>query len=571
MSSISGLRKFGRVMDVFRRVVLSLLFWLVVILLIVGIMSGRPPRVRKNSLLVVRPRGKIVYAYTSPFSYRGIPIDETADEALLDDLVSAIEMGATDSRIVGLWLDLDELSTVGYAAAAELSNAAVKFRKTGKPVLASADYFDNGRYRIASAADYIIVDRLGEVRPVGYGYWQAYLGETMEKFGVDVQLFRSEESKGAAERLILDEMSDSVRVSEERLLNDLWGLWIDDVARNRGIKPTELSEWIENYDGYLAKSKGDGADAALRADLVDAIETGGRFDAYLKIVLRNSNQIDAIDYAIRNHRRQRHGSAIAVIPIVGPLLYGESRAGTGIAGSYDVIDAIDRARNNSKVKALVLRIDSTGGDVWAGESIRRAVEETRDKWNLPVVASLGNSAASGAYWIAIESDLIVTRPETITGSIGVFSIALSLEEALYKWLGVRIDGLGTTRWSGGDHLGKSLDERDSSLYSLVVSDIDGFFRRIVAEKRGLSEAEVDELAGGAWSGMRALDYHLVDEKGGGGDAMAAAAQLAGLTKWDVMYFERELDYREKLLGRLFWGTRTSRAAAIGRVFPFFNM
>lgn len=571
MSSISGLRKFGRVMDLFRRVVLSLLFWLVVILLIVGVMSGRPPRVRKNSLLVVRPRGKIVYAYTSPFSYRGIPIDETADEALLDDLVSAIEMGATDSRIVGLWLDLDELSTVGYAAAAELSNAAVEFRKSGKPVLASADYFDNGRYRIASAADYIIVDRLGEVRPVGYGYWQAYLGETMEKFGVDVQLFRSEESKGAAERLILDEMSDSVRVSEERLLNDLWGLWIDDVAKNRGIKPTELSEWIENYDEYLAKSKGDGADAALRADLVDAIETGGRFDAYLKIVLRNTNQIDAIDYAIRNHRRQRHGSAIAVIPIVGPLVYGESRVGTGIAGSYDVIDAIDRARNNSKVKALVLRIDSTGGDVWAGESIRRAVEETRDKWNLPVVASLGNSAASGAYWIAIESDLIVTRPETITGSIGVFSIALSLEEALYKWLGVRIDGLGTTRWSGGGHLGRSLDERDSSLYSLVVSDIDGLFRRIVAEKRGLSEAEVDELAGGAWSGMRALDYHLVDEKGGGSDAMAAAAELAGLTKWDVMYFERELDYREELLGRLFWGARASRAAAIGRAFPFFNM
>jgi len=566
MSFSSSLRKFGRVMDVFRRVVLSLLFWLIVVLLIVSLVSWGPPRVRENSLLVVRPVGRLVYAYT--FSVRGMPIDAIDDEALLDDLVSAIEMAAMDSRIVGLWVDLDELSTAGYAAAAELSNAVAEFRRSGKPVLASADYFDNGRYRIASAADYIIVDRLGEVRPVGYGYWQAYLGEMMEKFGIDVQLFRSEESKGAAERVILNEMSESVRRSEERLLNDLWGLWLDDVAGNREVERTELAEWIENYDEYLKESKGDGADAALRAGLVDAVETGGVFEAYLEAVLGTSNQVDAIDYAERKYRRQRHGSSIAVVPIVGPLVYGEGRA--GIAGSHDVIDAIDRARNTPNVKALVLRIDSSGGDVWAGESIRWAVEETRSKWNLPVVASLGDIAASGAYWIAIESDLIVTRPETITGSIGVFTIALSLEEALYKWLGVRIDGLGTTRWSGSGHLGRSLDERDYSLYSLAVADIDGFFRRIVAEKRGLSEEQVDELAGGAWSGVRALDYRLVDEKGGGGDAIAAAAELAGLVRWHVMYFERELDYREALFGRLLWGNLARRAAA-RRNFPFFNM
>lgn len=139
-------------MDVFRRVVISLLFWLIVVLLIVGFVGERPPRIDKGSLLVVRPVGRLVYAYTSPISYRGIPIDAAADEILLDDLVSAIEMGVVDSRIVGLWVDLNELSTAGYAAVAELSNAIAEFRESGKPVLASADYFDNGRSRMPSSA-----------------------------------------------------------------------------------------------------------------------------------------------------------------------------------------------------------------------------------------------------------------------------------------------------------------------------------------------------------------------------------------------------------------------------------
>jgi len=559
MSFGSSLRRFGRVMDVFRRVVLSLLFWMLVILLIVGLVSGRPSRVRDDSLLLVKPLGKLVYAYTFPISHGGLPIN-AGEETLLDDLVSAIEMGAMDSRIVGLWVDLNELTTAGYAAIAELSNAVASFRESGKPVIASADYFDNGRYRIASAADYIIVDRLGEVRPVGYGYWQGYLGETMEKFGVDVRLFRSEESKAAVERLILNEMSEPVRKSEELLLDDLWGLWLDDVAGNRELEPAELAEWIENYDVYLAESYGDGADAALRAGLVDAIETGGVLNAYLETVFGTPKKLDAIDYVLWKYRRQRNWPTIAVVPVVGALKYGEG--GAGITGSYDVIDAIDRARNTSRVKAVVLRIDSPGGDVWAGESIRRAVKETRSEWNLPVVASLGDTAASAAYSIAIESDLIVTRPETITGSIGVFSVALSFEEALSKWLGVRMDGLGTTHWSGIDHPGKSLDERYASLIELSVSDIDGHFRDIVAERRGLSEARVNELAGGAWSGVRALDYHLVDESGGAGDARRAAAKLAGLTSWNVMYFERELDYREELLGSLLWGAQTRRAASM---------
>lgn len=567
MSFFSGLRKFGRVMDVTRRVILSLIFWSLVILLIVILAGAGPPRIRNNSLLVVRPQGELVYAYTFPISYGGKPIGGDDGEVLLDDLVSAIGMGAMDSRIVGLWIDLDEMSTSGYAAAAELSNAIAEFRKSGKPVLASADYFNNARYRIASAADYIIVDRLGEVRPTGYGYWQAYLGEMMERFGVEVQLFQSDESKAAAESLILNEMSEAARRSEERLFDDLWGLWLEDVAKNREMEVSELAEWIENYDVYLEKSSGDGSDAALRADLVDAIETGGVLDARLKSVLGDAKQVDAIDYVQRSRKGESQWPVIAVIPVVGPMVYG--KGGPGMAGSYDVISAIERARDTPKVKAIVLRIDSTGGHVWAGELIRRALEETRREWDLPIVASLGDSAASAAYWIAIESDLILTSPETITGSIGVFSIALRFEEALSKWLNVRVDGVGTTHWPGAFHPGRSLDERVSSLFSLSVSDIDGLFRRIVAEKRGLPKARVDELAGGAWSGLRALNYQLVDESGGGRDARKAAAELAGLTRWEVMYFERELDYGEELLGRLI--SRAEKAAAARREFLFLGM
>jgi protease-4 len=175
---------------------------------------------------------------------------------------------------------------------------------------------------------------------------------------------------------------------------------------------------------------------------------------------------------------------------------------------------------------------------------------------------MGNLAASGGYWIAVESDLIVSRPETITGSIGVYSMSLSFEEALSKWLGVHIDGIGTTPWSGSSHPGRSLDERNASLYASGVRDIDGMFRTLVSDKRGLSPEDVDELAGGIpWSGKRALDNGLADVSGGLKQARESAAELAGMEDWNILYFEGAEDPGERILGRFLRGGQTGRMAS----------
>ncbi len=558
---ISGI---AHTMDIIRRVVLSIIFWGLIILLIVAFIGNRPPGVREGSLLVMNPYGKLVDAYTAPVSYRGVPVRGYLNETLLDDLVTALDLASEDPRIEGLWVRLDDMTGGGTAAVGELADAVKRFGESGKTVITSADTFDNGRYRVASSSDYIIVDRLGEVFPVGYGYWRAYYAEGLEKFGIEAELFRSGESKTGAENFILDGMSEAARRDEKRLLSDLWGTWLHEVAENRDMDSGELSNWINSYDRHLAEAGGDGSRAALNAGLVDKVETGGVLDEILEANFGNdtSQRIDAVDYVMGQYSGKSRGPAVAVVPVVGTLVYGEG--GTGMAGSTDVVEAISAARDTPGVEALVIRIDSPGGDVRAGEEVRRVLEETRNRWGLPVVASLGNLAASGGYWIAVESDIIVTRPETITGSIGVYSLSLSFEEALSRWLGMHIDGIGTTPWSGAAHPGRKLDGRTASLYAAGVADIDGMFRTLVAEKRSLSTEEVNALAGGIpWSGSRALENGLADMSGGLREARQSAADLAGLKSWHTIYFDKASDPREEILGRLLWGRRSVRSATAG--------
>ena len=556
------LTDWGHGLDIARRWIMGILFWGLLIFIIAGFVFSGPPRTKDGSVLVIAPFGDLVDAYASPANYRGVPIGGYRSETLLDDLVTALELASEDDRIAGVWVRLDDLASAGPAAAGELADAVARFRESGKPVIASADTYDTMRYRIASAADEIVVDRLGEVFVAGYGSWRAYYAEGLDKLGAEARLFRSGESKTAAETAILDGMSEAALRDESRLLGDLWDEWIEAVSENRGIEAGDLEDWISLYDEHLAAAGGDGSAAALEGGLIDTVETGGVLEGM--IVDRYGDdlrlRIDALDYVARAVRSGAGAPVVAVIPVNGPLVYGEGGAGT--AGSDDIVSAVTAARNVPNVAAVVVRIDSPGGDVRAGEAVRRILAETRERWSLPVVASLGDVAASGGYWIALESDLIVTRPETVTGSIGVYTVSMTFERALRDWLGVRIDGVGTTPWSGGGHPGRSMDERYASLYSSGIADIDTLFRGLVSEKRGLNEAEVIALAGGIpWSGKRALTSGLADASGGLSEARRRAAELAGLEKWKTLYFEGPVDPREQLVGRLLWGYRGTRAAA----------
>ncbi len=551
-------RRFGhvfRILDIIRRAVLGVVFWSLVIAFIISLLANRPPRMRTETVLMVSPVGTLTDDYTAPTSYQGLSIGQYMEETLLDDLIRAIERGKDDERILGIWLRLDTLYSAGPAAAGELADALIEFSASGKPIIASADTYDTSRYRIASAADHIVLDRLGEVFPSGYGLWRAYLAEGIEKIGGDVRLFRSGESKSAAENLILSGMSEAARQDEERLLGDLWREWIQAVAEKREIQPETLEEWIANYDTYLIAANGNASASAKNVSLIDEIETGGVLQERLTHLFgEDFATVDAIDYITRLGPGRLRKNLVAVVPVAGTLVYGEGNSGQ--AGSSDVVSVIETARSAPGVRAIVLRIDSPGGDVRAGEAIRRSILETREDYSLPVVASLGNIAASGGYWIALEADLIVTRPETITGSIGVFSVSMSFQRGLADFLGIRFDGLGTTPWFGAGHPGRILDERTASLYEAGVADIDTLFKNLVSEKRGLTFDEVESMAGGIpWSGRRALELGLADRPGSLQDARRYAAELAGLEEWSSRSFTKTRDLREVLLNRILWGSR----------------
>ena len=361
------LESFFHTLDVTRRVLLGILFWSIVILVLMALIGSRPSAVKKGSILVLHPRGTLVDVFTEPTTYQGLPVSGFPNETLLSDMVGALSAAGKDDRIAGVWLYLDDLYSAGPASAAELAEAVRGFRNSGKPVMATADTFDTARYRIAAPADSIVVDRLGEVFPSGYGSWRAYYADGLEKFGVQAELFRSGESKSGAENFIFNGMSETALRNEQRLLGDLWNGWLENVAEDRGLNAGDLDRWVQNYDSYLLEADGDGSRAALDAGLVDDVEDGDTAEKLVSDLLNGDSvflqssqppRIDSSDYLRHLRRPPGRKASVAVVPVSGTLSYGPGSSGT--AGSTDIVSAIEAARDTPGVQAMVIRIDSPG-------------------------------------------------------------------------------------------------------------------------------------------------------------------------------------------------------------------
>ena len=416
------------------------------------------------------------------------------------------------------------------ASVNELSRYVKAFRESGKKIVTSAHSFNTHSYRIAAASSHIIVDRLGGVNITGYGRRQAYFGDTLEWLGLKVDVTRSGESKSAAEIFTRTGMSDISRRNTSELLGKLWTIWLEDVSENRGINRQMLQGWIGGYDEYLVKADGNASQAALSAGLVNGIEDGTVLETYIGENFASLNKVKYSEYIKNLQKKQRNtGDIIAVVPITGVLIYK-----SGLKGSDTFVRAIKRAAEQKNVRAIVLRINSPGGDVRAGEDIRRSIEEIRK--DLPVVVSFGDIAASGGYWIALESDEIVSMEDSITGSIGVFHVSMDAREALSRWLRINIDGVGTTPWSG--RIDEEARERMRKIYSYSVQDVNNEFRSLLSRRRGKNIQDIEELTDGkALSGSHAYQYGLVDHIGGLGFSINRAAEISGLESWKVEYFQ----------------------------------
>ena len=536
-----------------RLFVFNVIFLILLIAFFMAVFSSRPA-LKPRTALVLDPVGSIVEEYTIDPARRALGnlAGEPPKEVQLRDLLRVIDAATKDTRIERLVLVPDEIEGAGLATLHELGTALDRFRAAGKEVVAVAGDMSQGQYLLAAHADKVLLDPDGGVVIEGFASYRSYFKEALDKLGVEVHLIKVGQYKSAAEPYVLNSASDAAKEADSYWMGGLWQDYLSEIAGLRKIEAATISDDISHYDERVAAHKGDLAKLALDQKLVDKLATRADARKFLRTrgVAEGSDgfrQIDFKDYlAMLLPAGIAHfNSQVAVVVAQGEIVPGDQPP--GMVGGRSAAQLIRVAREDKRVKALVLRIDSPGGDAYSSELIRREVEQTRAAGK-PVVISMGDVAASGGYWIAMDGDEIWAEPNTITGSIGIFGLFVTLPETLAK-IGVHTDGVGTTPLAGTFDIRRPLSPQlESILNSVITRGYDEFVGR-VAKARKRTPEEIDAIAQGrVWSGSQAKERGLVDKLGGLGDAIAAAASRAKLgDSYQVRYVEREPSAWERFL------------------------
>ena len=468
----------------------------------------------------------------------------------LRDVVAAMDAASKDDRVKAVALDLDRFVGGGQTAIATLGEAIGRVKKTGKPVLAYATGYTDDGYQLAAHASEIWLNPLGAVAIAGPGGNNLYYKGLLDKLGVTANVYRVGTYKAAVEPYTRSDMSPEARANAEALGGALLSTWRDDVTRARPAAAAALDNYLRDPIAMIRAAGGDFAQAAIRAKLVDRAGERHAFGRRLA-ELGGENDDGPLPYRrikLKDYLREidpgTTAGPIGVITIAGTIVDG--KAGPGTAGGDSIAKLIDKGVASGTLKALVVRIDSPGGSVMASELIRQSIVNAKRK-GLPVVASMGNVAASGGYWVATPADVIMAEPSTITGSIGVFGILPSFQGSLAK-LGLGADGIKTTPLSGEPDL---LNGPSPQANALVQAGVESVYRRflgLVAASRKKSTAEIDRIAQGrVWDGGTARQLGLVDQFGGLDEAIAKAAALAKIDDTDVTYLEEERSFEDRLL------------------------
>ncbi len=547
------MRTFGRGINAVRLIIINVVFFGVlglILLLVLGIYAGSHmnEKVLDHSVLVLRPQGQLVEQYTVQPLQRALASlsGEAPKQVRMRDLVAAIDAAAKDPRISRIVLDPSQLRSGGFAALREVGAALDRFRASGKQVIAWAPSLDQYQYYLAAHANRVLLDPQGELMITGLSDYRLFYKDLLDKLGVQVHLFRVGQFKSAAEPYILDHASAASKEADSYWMGGLWDEYLSEVGALRGIDPATLRSDVDDLPAKIASTDGDLAKLALDEHLIDGIATRAQLIAMLR---KQGVPAGPRGYGIRavdmTHymaslpvNRDLLSPGVAVVVAQGDISGG--RQPPGEIGGESTAALIRAARENKHTRALVLRVDSPGGEVFAAEQIRREVELTR-KAGIPVVVSMGDVAASGGYWISMDANRIVAEPNTITGSIGIFGMYYSVPDTLAK-LGVVSDGVATGPMAGAFDITRPLDPKVGGVIQAIINKGYRDFVGGVASARGKSFADIDAIAQGrVWTGKQALQRGLVDQLGGLGTAIADAASLAKLgAHYPVRYMQPPL-------------------------------
>jgi protease IV len=516
-------------------VALSILSFFLIIGLISSASSDQKVVVKDNSVLHLKLDVPITEQETeNPFDGLPIPGAEEAGMGLLN-FKSVIKSAQDDPKIKGIYLDVT-FFLAGYASAEEIRQSLLDFRESGKWVVAYSEIFTEPAYYIASAADKIYLNPEGELEFNGLTANVTFFKKMFDKLDIEPEIFRVGEFKSAVEPFLLDKMSDANRLQLQEWINTIHGNVVSKISETRNISKDRIKEIA---DKMLVRSTQDAVDLGL----VDSLMYYDQVLADLRgrLSLKEKDKINFIKYSKYKKNAPSPGAStneIAVIVADGDIVSGKAQP--GVIGSDTFAEQIRKARLDDRVKAIVIRVNSPGGSALASDVMWREIQLAKEV--KPVIASMSDYAASGGYYLAMGCDTIVAQPNTITGSIGVFSMLFDVSKFMDNKLGITFDEVKTGE-IGDLSFTRPLSDAEKAIFQKKTDEIYETFTSKAAQGRGVSQDQIKKVASGrVWTGIQAKERGLVDVLGSYDDAIKIAAKAAGIDGYKTRLYPKQKNF-----------------------------
>ena len=557
--------------SILKSVLVTLISFIIIILIFIGIGLSSSleevEKVKENSLLVINLSERIIDR-SSDFDFDFSYLNNEQTSLGLVDILKSIDKAKYDDNIKGIYLNLDMVN----ANMSTLEEIRVKLQEfkdsTKKFILSYSEIYSQKAFYLSSVSNKIYIHPEGFLEFKGISYEGMFFKDALAKLEVEPQIIRQGKFKSAVEPFILEKMSDSNKEQVQRFISSIWGNIKNGISVSRNLSDEELNNIAENF---LVQS----AEDAVKYKLVDALQYQDQVDDSLrkKLKLERNKKIEKIslkEYTnVPNSKKKKFSKdKIAIIFAQGAINSGEGNNEN--IGSETTSKAIRKAREDKKIKAIILRVNSPGGSALASETILREMELA--KKNKPVIVSMGDVAASGGYYIACKADTIVANPTTITGSIGVFGVLMNLEKMMKNKLGITTDRVKTNQFADLASPTRALSESERAIMQNQVEMIYDKFISHVAEGRNMTKEEVDSIGQGrVWTGKDAIDLGLIDVLGGMEDAIAIAAEMANLKSYRITRLPIEKNPIEKIVEGLSSKVRTGvMKNELGITYPYYQ-
>ena len=551
----------GRFLQKVRTILLDFGTALVVIFLamaIIGALTSSEPEVVDPSgrVLFIDPQGVVVdQEVFNSESLLDVATDSSIEQIQTRDLIKLIRAAAQDESIPAVFVDFSSAGFAGPTTAINIAKELKALRDSGKRVIAFSDRLSTASYLMASQASEVWVHPVGSISVRGIGGMRNYNKDLLENLKITIHNYSQGDFKSATEPSWRSDMSENDRMQREALLFPIWDEMKALMAEGRGIEPSDIQSFADNYVGFFGEAAIGNIAYAQANNLIDGTKSFPEFRQYMieefgedeEAETETYKTISSAEYAKQiDDERTESANQIAVITAEGAISEGE--ISQGVAGADGIVQQIRSAHEDESTKVIVFRVNSPGGSIIASEMMRDELLAAKRK-GLKVVVSMGDYAASGGVYISTPADYIFAEPTTITGSIGV-AIALPTFENAMDYIGVNFDGVVTSKHGGWDPT-QAIDEDLDKIFAGWGAEAYDRFVAFVAESRSQSYEDIKAIAGGrVWIATSAKEIGLVDEIGGIEDAIAYAASLEGLDDYQVEYYRETLSPEEIFLKEL---------------------